>query len=558
MVLIWAIAWPGAVACYTVDEYFTTDQGVFLWYGLTPKNLDWPVGLSTYIFYLLWICHFLYNALSMIATIHSLADVLHLMDLTTYQYLAAPQQYLIVGRAIQVMICSWVLWQTTQKLQRYAAIWLSENDKKWLTILLVASPFLWVHLLVMRPEAIAIVLAFDVIFTLIFCQNLPSKITNRLLLVFGLCVSQRSLFLMFGIIIIGVILYECLSKKEPIKLIIKRLGYFLGGLFMGVPFIITDTLTFLKAFVGNVITKRTTGSMTGLYNTDYIASQLLDPAVWIWLVFMLIGFVVLFKITSKKYVIVFLIINLLVIAHLIFSSATITQTHILPCMILGYMAVMAGVLWLKNKIQQWLRHQTLQTIVYMSFLALLTILIILPVRDFYRLSQTKTNLQTTQEWLLTNVPNHAKVRYDAILDMTVPFDSLSINRVLNRLIMSQQNNNKAQLMFAKTGTQQQASVPIVATTFLYEDEKLMTLKYQILARFDYLTRKKFDAAYFLDQTQLSPWAMTKAEVMKDFEAKQIDWLITNEPIPNIQHFKVFYEDRGRAVWLYREPVPMNQ
>jgi hypothetical protein len=133
MVLIWAIAWPGAVACYTVDEYFTTDQGVFLWYGLTPKNLDWPVGLSTYIFYLLWICHFLYNALSMIATIHSLADVLHLMDLTTYQYLAAPQQYLIVGRAIQVMICSWVLWQTTQKLQRYAAIWLSENDKKWLT-----------------------------------------------------------------------------------------------------------------------------------------------------------------------------------------------------------------------------------------------------------------------------------------------------------------------------------------------------------------------------------------------------------------------------------------
>jgi hypothetical protein len=537
LVIYWGVFAPAAPRLYTWDEFFITDGGVFMWYGLPPRALEWPAGVSCYLYYFIWLGHYLYNICINFSAIHSLHDALNWADFTTFQYLTHIDQYLMAGRVLQILFCSVILWFTNRLLLKYGANWLNGSDKTWLTLLLAFAPYSWYHAFVIRPDILAIFLIQLLLVATLFCENLPKKHIQILLFILGVCLAQRITFLLIGIVIVGSFsmrIYQ--QNNRSLKAVLGNFRWILLGFVLLVPFIMTQTLTFLKSFVGVILNETTHND--NLYNWTYIKHIFDDYSLWFWLLLSGVGLWHLFRKITQKFVFALLIISFLLNFHTVFSSGIISETRTISCAILGYMAALGGVLFLKNK---FINSQ-------LGSIGLVLWLLFLPFRFYQQWSRQVQSRDSAYSWVMANVPNHTNILVHELIEMSLPADSVSLQYRLSRCEASLATGERLKTIMPSRWKHE--SVPAIARAVMLEEERILELKNRILLKYNHLQARKFGVYYYLDENPQTPWSLKATEALHGFETKKYDYMLTTKLLPNKEVF-VFFKGRGHWVYVYK-------
>jgi hypothetical protein len=538
LVIYWGVFDTSAPRLYTWDEFFITDGGVFMWYGLPPRALEWPAGISCYLYYLIWLGHYLYNICRHFSEIHSLHEALNWVDFTTYQYLTHTEHYLMAGRVMQVLLCSLILWFTNKLLLRYGAQWLSDSDKTWLTVLLAFAPYSWYHAFVIRPDILAIFLIQLLLVAVLFCENLPKRHLQTLLFVLGVCLAQRVTFLLAGLLVIVALLVQMYHQnKRPWVVILLEIRYVLLGFVLLVPFIITETLTFLKSFVG-VILNENNGDIYS-YNWEYIRGLFKDYTLYFWVIFSLFGVYYLYKNIVSKTILLLFLVSFALNFHTVFSSGIISESRTVNCAVLGYMAVLGGILFLKNK-------YTTHRVIYAGLVFGVLLLLLVPFRFYQKWSRQPQPRTQAYNWLMANVPNHAKILIHELIEMPfLPTDSLALQYRLSHCEESLTTGERLKTIMPSRWKHE--TVPIIARAVMLEEEQILLLKNRILLKYSHLQSRKFGIYYYLDSNPQTPWSLKSTEALTGFETKKYDYILSNKRLPDKEPVVVF---KGRGYWIY--------
>ena len=105
---------PPPLITFTTDENFIGESGIFLLYGITPKNLEWSALPSTFIAYLIFIVWCTFTLISQSSSITNLPDILSVFDKNALHYLNHREEFVIWERWIQLILVGFIIYRTIQ------------------------------------------------------------------------------------------------------------------------------------------------------------------------------------------------------------------------------------------------------------------------------------------------------------------------------------------------------------------------------------------------------------------------------------------------------------
>ncbi|MBU1820222.1 MAG: hypothetical protein KKG00_01755, partial [Bacteroidetes bacterium] len=185
---------PPFFGYFTVDENFVADSGVFLWYGNTPRCLDWPATPSVLIFFVMFGVMIVYQTLSGMGEVNQVLDLFEGIDRVAYGYISSRQELLLAGRTIQLIIVGAVMWLFIRFLFQKQHSLLNDTSRMVLTVLILTSYILWFNAPVLRPEAISGSIFMYLLARLLFSDTLRVRDSYFLAVLFGIILAERLLF----------------------------------------------------------------------------------------------------------------------------------------------------------------------------------------------------------------------------------------------------------------------------------------------------------------------------------------------------------------------------
>ena len=95
------------------------------------------------------------------------------------------------------------------------------------------------------------------------------------------------------------------------------------------------------------------------------------------------------------------------------------------------------------------------------------------------------------------------------------------------------------------------TIPILAQSFAFEDEKLFDTQYQIALKYvDSDSTKRFDTVYFFENNNNMSHCILKDQALRSFQAGKYKYIISKDQIPNLTPVKSFIKNGGDIFWAY--------
>ncbi|WP_373331379.1 hypothetical protein [Salmonirosea aquatica] len=293
LTLIWvytfyvSILTPPFFGYFTVDENFIADSGIFLWYGNTPRCLDWPATPSLLTFFLMFGLAVAGSIVTNRGQIHGLLDVFEQFDLQAYQYFTNRESFLVVGRTVQLLEVGIVLVILIRFLYRQNHTLLTELSRPALTFIIITSYVVWFNAPVLRPEALSGSLFFYILARLLFTDRLSNQQIYWLAVLFGIVLAERLLFVFVVPMLLGGVFYR--SERNHWRMIFRFILLTLAVFVVCCPFILTDPLVVLKSFIGGIMAKMNDKPMATLFNYEFIGLYLQNPVNYLVLFLSVLG-----------------------------------------------------------------------------------------------------------------------------------------------------------------------------------------------------------------------------------------------------------------------------
>jgi hypothetical protein len=323
------------------DEFMIPDSGIFAWYGLPSRCMEWPANPMLFFYYVLIGFLAAKNFLLQSVIGHSGLNFFEIFDKQVYDYIVNKPSYLVYGRVFQYIMVMILSFLSFKKLKETSIFKENQLGLALFFILLLGSQTLISTTSLVRPDSIAILLAVFWL-AIIFSTDI-NKLKDQILMVFifALLISFRTIFLF----LVPVVLYLIFRKKANFSM--KKTFFILGLLIVLLlvlnPYLFTNTFVFIKAFLGNILSKRN-HTMESLYNYKFIGDEFLqNKFIPIFIIFSIFGTYTIWKekYENRLLFILLLIINLIYL-HSALTSPVVFTTHTAPVLPFFFLLVSIG------------------------------------------------------------------------------------------------------------------------------------------------------------------------------------------------------------------------
>ena len=539
---------PPPLITFTTDENFIGESGIFLLFGMTPRALEWAALPSTLIAYLMFILWCGFTLLKNLSSIHSLPDILTIFDKNAFYYLNHREEFVIWERWIQLILIGFIVYNTIRFIINSKHPILKPEIKLILTVLCVCSDVIWVSVPLIRPEALSGSLFLYLIVRLLFTEIITPKIASILLIIFILTFTQRLIFLFFGPFVVGTILIHLWQQKISWKTYSNYIGIVILALFALMPFIITDTFVVLKSFLGGVFTKINHDKMDTYFNMSYINNFVMESINLIFSVFCVIGMWYLVKLHTSKSIAIIFILNFLFILFSSLKAAQLYNTHTFPLSMMAIIMIAFGIYGLSMFIKVNQRK---------LILGILTV--ILFVNTVWTIQKNKASVIGQQQNLadaiawIKSLNKNEKILSSLDFDGLIPKNKACLLREYEANASDDYRMKKLNnlLKMPVTDSLNKFTLPILAQSFAFEDEKLFDTQYQIALKYvDTDTTKRFDTDYFFKNNNNMSHCYVESEALNRFKEGKYHYIISQVQIPDLKPVKSFLKGGGDIFWVY--------
>ena len=539
---------PPPLITYTTDENFIGESGIFLLYGNTPRALEWAALPSIFIAYLLFLIWCGIVILKSISSIHGLPDVLTIIDKNAFYYLNHREEFVIWERWIQIFIVGLIVYKTIQFIIHSKHPILKSEIRIILTLLCLCADVIWITVPVIRPEALSGSLFLYIIVRILFTEKITLQIAPTLLILFILTFTQRLIFVFFSPFVIGSILFHLWEQKIAWKTYLKYFLIIILALFALMPFIITDTMVVMKSFLGGVFIKINHNQMDSYFNMDFINNFLSQPINIFFSIFAIIGSWFLVKLYSSKFISILFIANFLFILFSSLKAAQLYITHTFPLSMMAIIMVGFGI----NSITQLVEENQKKWVLGILALFLITNSFWAIHKSDIAIIQQQQNIADAVSWI-KGLENNEKIA------LTLDFDGLILKNkaCLFREYEANASDNyrirklSKLLKLPTSDSVSKFSLPILAQSFAFEDEKLFDTQYQISLKYvDSDSTKRFDTEYFFENNNNMSHCILQEQALKRFQTGNYKYIISKDQILNLTPVKSFTRGNGIMFWAY--------
>jgi len=540
--LICSVVFPPFHGYYTTDENFVADSGVLLWYGNTPRGLDWPAAPHMLFYYLTFGISCLFATIQNIGSLNGLISIFDIFDLQAYKFLIDREPYILIGRTAQILAVGFLLYQTSVIIYRQKHELLSEPVRLFLPIIFITSTLVLDTSPVLRPEALSGNLFILLLARIIFSNSLTQKEIAIYSGIFGLVLAERLIFAFFVPFYIGAIFLLANRNKFQNAALAVLMIFIAFVLFC--PFIITDTLVVMKSFVGGIIAKINDKPMGTFFNMEYIGLYLSNPVNVIILILALIG---LFSMLKTRMVMYYLLIgNLAIFLFLVLRSSLIYDTHVLPAAVVTMFLVGLGLGFIAEKVKNWGWR-----LAYF-LIAIIAVTHIISSVDYHSRVRKKLNMHDACAWIST-LPSETRMLVNPEFEFYVP---KSVHCLLREQALNVDNQKMIKklnyLLGSKAGMEVEGKdLPIIANAFAFEDERQYDTEYKILLKFTPKEKAKvYDYDVYFDSVELASHSIQTEEAFKDFEDGKYEYLVTEKKLEGREPIKTFSQEWGTHYYVY--------
>ncbi|MES2795519.1 MAG: hypothetical protein V4683_06120 [Bacteroidota bacterium] len=532
------------------DEFMIPDSGVFAWYGLPSRCMEWPATPMVFFYYFLIGFFTLKTFLLQTLSGHPNTNFFDLFDKQVYDYIVNKPSYLVYGRVFQSILVLLLSYLSFKKFRTSSLFSNNIGGLYLFFILLLSSHTLISTSSLVRPDAIAILLAVY-LFSIALSKELEKTFGQILFIsIFVLLVSFRTIYLF----LLPVVVYLIFSRKNliPVKKGILLLIFLVILLVAFNPYLFTNTFLFLKAFLGNILGKRN-NSLATYYNNNFIFEQIIqNKFIPVYLIFSIVG--IYYTLKEKAFDRIFYL--LLVVCSLIYlqsvlTSPTLFTTHLAPLLpfFLFFAAIGISKLLLKKL-----------SLFYISFLIIVA-------------SNLYVNFNLSRKGLFMNyfVATH-------YLKILKTYQSVAIPEQLDVLVASKRNKasfkyeydllndpskraNKLQNLYSFSDTAKSSYNNMLLRSFMFDEENIKSaaafISYQQMTQ-DLPESKMvylFDDHLEATKNSIVPLQSQRFDELQPlFEANQIDLILTKNKLEpfGFELVKQFNEGIGEPYFIYKK------
>lgn len=539
---------PPFLSYYTYDESFIADSGVFLWYGITPRILDWPASPSVLMYGLIFGCSVFYNIIAGFSEFNGFLDAFVVMDKTAYGYLFDREPYILAGRVIQMLVVAFMMFLTLRFLFRQEHPLLAGQGRYWISLILVSSHLFLNNGPIIRPEAISSVFFLYILCRLLFSVRLDRSAVITLSIMFGLVAAQRLIFLfMTPLFFAGIFL---LTDKESWKTVRLSLGIFLLAFFAFCPFALTDPLIISKAFFGGILAKVNDNPMGSFFNWEFIKTYFDNPANYLALTLTFLGLYRVWKEKKPFYRIV--AANWVLFLFLVLRSSKIYDPHVLPAALINLLLMGTGLRMLSD-----LAGRKREYLVWIAGIIVVAGEIVTIV-SYHSWVRRDTNEYEAIRWIRKEIPGGSRILVNIGVGLYLaPNDQALVRRMEATGNVDNQLRKLGYLMGlneVSTDKLNEADMPLAASAFAFEDESLFGLQYGLLRKYGKTeARKRFDADIYVDDNTLFYHGILLPEALEKFRNGDYQYLVTGEVLEGNIPLKEFSGQDGDAIRIYKTP-----
>lgn len=539
---------PPPLITFTTDENFISESGIFLLFGNTPRTLEWAAVPSTFIAYLIFIIWCAFSLIKNFSSISGLPDILTIFDKNAFDYLNHRENFVIWERWIQLIIIGFIIYKTIQFILKSNHPVLKRELKFILTFLCLCSDVIWIAVPIIRPEALSGSLFLFLIIRILFTESINPKVAFTLLLLFILTFTQRLIFIFFGPFVIGSILIHLWQLKISWKTYINYFGIVMLALFAFMPFIITDTFIVLKSFLGGVFMKINHNKMDTFFNMSYIYNFIMKPVNIVFTGLSMSGIWFLFRIYKSKPIIILFVSNYLFVLYSSLKAAQLYNTHTFPLSIMAIILIAFGtygiVTYLKENQKKWV-------LMILSMILFANTVWTIQVNND-SITQQQQNLADATVWI-KSLKNNEKLLLSLDFDGLIPKNKPCLLREYEANASDNYRINKLNklLKLPKSDSLSKFTLPILAQSFGFEDEKMLENQYQIAIKYvDSDTRKRFDTDYFYENNNNMSHCYVQNDALKRFNEGKYHYIVSQVKLPNLKPVKSFLKGGGEIFWAY--------
>jgi hypothetical protein len=546
-----SVVFPPFHAYYTYDETFIADSGVFLWYGITPRILDWPASPSVLIYGLIFGCSALYQVVAHAGEINSVLDAFVVVDKTAYEYLFNREPYILAGRAVQMLMILIVGLCTIRFLFRQKHPLLTDQIRGLLSLVLFSSHLIWNSAPVLRPEGIAGIFFIYLLCRLLFSETLDRAAIVVVSMLFALVVAERLIFFILAPLFFSGIFF--LSEGPRWKFLRFSVGVFVLSFLAFCPFVLTDPLIIAKAFFGGILAKVNDTPMGGVFNWEFIKTYFNNPVSYLALAVTFLG---VSEISRQKKAFYWIVVaNWLFFLVIVLRSSKIYDPHVLPAALIHLFLIGFGLKRISEiKAGNWQ---------YAAWGAVLLIVggEAVSVFNYHTWVRRDVNYHQAVDWIEKELPADAPIatRIDIGLFLAPNTKALSRWIVATEDRENQLNKLRYLMGFNSSETLQltEDNMSLSAAAFAFEDEKLFALQYQLLHKYGKREkRKRFDLDIFLEDNTLFYHGVTDQEALQRFEAGHYAYWVTDDLLDGREPIKEFSDAEGAPIRVYQNEKPM--
>ncbi|MDR6562606.1 MULTISPECIES: hypothetical protein [unclassified Arcicella] len=547
--IYYGIISPPPLVTYTTDENFISESGVFLWYGCTPRTLEWAGIPSIFIAYFLFIFQCIIHIITHFSEIHQLTDILKVFDDNAYYYLNHREEFILWERAAQIVIVGIIFFMTIRFIIKSSHFLLTKETKIILVFLCICIETIWVSMAVIRPEAISGSLFIYLVLRILFTEKITPQIATTIFILFIATVAQRLIFLFMTPFIIGSLIVHLRAQKISFRTYRNYFLVILFALFTLIPFIITDTFVILKSFFGVIFIKMHQSPMQTYFNYSFIMDFLSSPVNVFFTICTIIGTWFLLKVYPSKIIILLYVGNLLLFLFTSLKSAQLYYSHLFPATMMSVILIGFGFIGIIHKQKEGIKNKLV--------LIFCMLLVINSSYGVYynnkKMNAEEKNLADAISWV-KSLDNNETIALELDFDGFIPKNLACLEREKKANISEAYKIDKLSKLLKVSITdslQRVQAMPVIAQAFASEDEKLMDVEYQVLLKnIQSDTSKRFNTYYFFDTSSMMSHCMLREKAYQQFEQNQYHYIITTKKLNQYQPIKAFEKDGGTKYWVY--------
>ncbi|MEA5457535.1 hypothetical protein VB796_00710 [Arcicella sp. LKC2W] len=548
--IFFGIVSPPPIITYTTDENFIGESGIFLFYGNTPRALEWAAIPSTFIAYFLFLVWTGITIISQLKNIHGLPDILTIIDKNTFHYINHREEFVIWERYIQILLVGFIIFKTIQFIIHSNSSSLNNQTKFMLTLVCLCADFLWLSVPIIRPEALSASIFLYIIILILFTNRLTPKFAFYIIFLFFVVITQRLIYLFLSPFVFISIFMMLKNEKIALKSYINLILISAIALFGLMPFVVTDTLVVMKSFLGGVFIKINHDPMASFFNMTFINSFLSKPMNICFSIFAIVGIWYFYKLHQSKVLVLLFLGNFFFFMFSSLKASQLYSSHTVPMSIMALVLIGYG---LGNIIK--LNADWKIVLVALLLLSNTTYSI---YQNNFEIKTQQQNLADAIAWIKT-LPNNEKIACELDFDGLVPKNKNCLQREyeLNASDNYRINKLNSLLKLPPNDSINKFSLPIVAQSFAFEDEKLFDTQYQIaLKYFDSDLSKRYDVDFFFESNKNMSHCLVQQTAFKNFADGKYHYLITKQNLSEYSPLKAFTKSGGDSFWVY-EFKPKN-